>query len=131
VGEFPYQAHINIIPFAICFEQPEPNRKVVWDNHGIYKLENGIYVSPNPEIPSVLPADIPGEIPITPLVEVLDSDDTLTWPADTSRGLPTMSATMGTSPARLIPMTGPIHHTSFRQWRGSPKRCLSMPLGTG
>jgi hypothetical protein len=86
VGEFPYQAHINIIPFAICFEQPEPNRKVVWDNHGIYKLENGIYVSPNPEIPSVLPADIPGEIPITPLVEVLDSDDTLTWPADPRTG---------------------------------------------
>jgi hypothetical protein len=86
VGEFPYQAHINIIPFAICFEQPEPARKLVWDNHGIYTLEDGTYVSPNPDIPSLLPGDIPGGIPITPLVEVVGSDDTVTWPADPRTG---------------------------------------------
>ena len=69
VGEFPYQSHFNMIPFAICFEQPEPARKLLWDSLGIYILKDGKYVSPNPDIPDVLPGDIPPGIPITPLVD--------------------------------------------------------------
>lgn len=86
VGEFPYQSHVNIIPFSICFKQPEPQRALVWDNHGIYKLEGGVYVSPNPDIPTLVPGDIPAGIPITPLVEVEGRDGTLTWPADPRNG---------------------------------------------
>jgi hypothetical protein len=86
VGEFPYQSHVNIIPFSICFEQPEPERALLWDNHGIYKLENGVYLSPNPDIPTLKPGDIPSGVPITPLVEVVGRDGTLTWPADPRNG---------------------------------------------
>ena len=57
VGEFPYQAHFNIIPWAICFETPD--YEFLYDNSGIYILEDGVYVSPNPDIPSVLPSEIP------------------------------------------------------------------------
>jgi hypothetical protein len=69
VGDFPYQSHFNMIPFAICFEQPEPARALLWDSVGIYILDGGKYVSPNPDIPDVLPGDIPPGIPITPLVD--------------------------------------------------------------
>ena len=33
VGEFPYQAHFNIIPWAICFETPD--YEFLYDNSGI------------------------------------------------------------------------------------------------
>ena len=49
VGEFPYQAHFNIIPWAICFETPDYEH--LYDNSGIYILQDGVYVSPDPEIP--------------------------------------------------------------------------------
>ena len=69
VGDFPYQSHFNMIPFAICFEQPEPARKLLWDSVGIYIFDGDKYISPNPDIPPVLPGDIPPGVPITPLVD--------------------------------------------------------------
>lgn len=84
VGELPYQAHINLIPWSICFKTD--GYELLWDNSGIYRLEGGMYVSPNPEIPSLAPGDIPEGIPVTPLVEVLDRNNKLTWPADPRTG---------------------------------------------
>ena len=51
VGEFPYMAHINLIPWAICFQTPGQLEELFWDSHGIYRLESGVYVSPNPAHP--------------------------------------------------------------------------------
>jgi hypothetical protein len=84
VGELPYMAHINLIPWSICFETP--GRELLYDNSGVYILEDGVYVSPNEEIPSLLPGDIPEDIPVVPLVEVLDRNDKLTWPPDPRTG---------------------------------------------
>ena len=84
VGELPYMAHINLIPWSICFETP--GRELLYDNSGIYILENGVYVSPNEEIPSLLPGDIPEDIPVTQLAEVLDRNGKLTWPPDPRTG---------------------------------------------
>jgi hypothetical protein len=84
VGEFPYQAHMNIIPWAICFETPD--YEFLYDNSGIYILEDGVYVSPNPDIPSVLPSEIPEGVPVTPLVEVTDHTGKITLPRDPRTG---------------------------------------------
>ncbi|MBW1854036.1 MAG: hypothetical protein JRJ00_05050 [Deltaproteobacteria bacterium] len=84
VGEFPYQAHFNIIPWAICFETPDYEH--LYDNSGIYILQDGVYVSPNPEISSVLPSEIPEGVPVTPLVEVTDHTGKLTFPSDPRDG---------------------------------------------
>ena len=84
VGVFPYEAHMNLIPWAICFETPD--YELLYDNSGIYILEGGVYVSPNPAIPSVVPGDFPPGVPVTPLVEVRDRNDKLAWPADPRDG---------------------------------------------
>ncbi len=84
VGELPFQAHMNIIPWSICFETP--GHENLYDNSGIYILEDGVYVSPNPEIPSVLPGDIPEGVPIIPLVELTDHTGKLSLPRDPRDG---------------------------------------------
>ena len=84
IGEFPYQAHMNIIPWSICFETP--GHESLYDNSGIYILEDGVYVSPNPAIPSVLPGDIPPGVPITPLAELTDHTGKLSLPRDPRNG---------------------------------------------
>lgn len=80
VGEFPYQSHINMIPWAVTFLTEEWEE--YYDYHGIYKLENGMYVSPIADIPSVNPADIPAETPITPLKDVVMTAQPKPYPVD-------------------------------------------------
>ena len=62
-----YMAHMNLIPWGICFETP--GVEFLYDSIGVYILKNGRYVSPNPAIPSLLPSDIPSGVPIIPLVD--------------------------------------------------------------
>jgi len=68
VGEFPYQSHFNILPWALTFKTEGYEK--YYDSYGIYSLESGVYVGLNPNVPSVMPEDIPDEVPITPLGEV-------------------------------------------------------------
>ena len=44
VGEFPYQSHINMIPWAITYKTP--GNEAMYDYHGIYKKEGNKYISP-------------------------------------------------------------------------------------
>jgi hypothetical protein len=83
VGEFPYQSHMNFIPWSILFKTE--GSESFYDYYGVYKLENGQYVSPNPEIPTVNPTDIPEGIPVTPLKEVMESG-VLKYPVDPRDG---------------------------------------------
>jgi hypothetical protein len=83
VGEFPYQSHMNFIPWSILFKTD--GNENLFDYYGVYKLENGRYVSPNTDIPPVDPADIPEGIPITPLKDVTESG-VLKYPVDPRDG---------------------------------------------
>ena len=60
-------AHMNLVPWGICFETP--GVEFLYDSVGIYILQDGKYVSPNPAIPFVLPEEIPEGVPVTPLVD--------------------------------------------------------------
>ncbi|MCX5904935.1 MAG: hypothetical protein NTV89_16020 [Proteobacteria bacterium] len=84
VGEFPYQSHMNFIPWSILFKTA--GNEQFYDYYGVYKLENGTYVSPNPDIPPVNPADIPEGIPVTPLKDVTESG-VLKYPVDPRDGM--------------------------------------------
>jgi hypothetical protein len=69
VGVFPYQSHVNFIPWAILFYSPDTPD--LYDYYGVYKYENGVYVnaSQNPSY-NLLPNQIPAGKPITPLKNV-------------------------------------------------------------
>lgn len=71
LGEFPYQSHISMIPWAITFLTP--GYELYFDYHGIYTYNEtlDVYEHPNPAVPDVNAADIPAGTPITPLVQVL------------------------------------------------------------
>jgi len=84
VGEFPYLSHMNFIPWSILFKTA--GNENFYDSYGVYKLENGQYVSPNPDIPPVSPADIAEGIPITPLKDVTESG-VLKYPVDPRDGM--------------------------------------------
>jgi len=84
VGEVPYQSHMGMIPFAICFETE--GWETSYDNSGIYILEDGVYVSPNPEVPSVLPEEIPEDVPVIALVEYEDHTGKLVFLVDPRTG---------------------------------------------
>ena len=87
VGTFPYQSHVNFIPWAILFHvSTDPTWSPFFDYYGIYKLENGVYVnaSQNPAY-NVLPSEIPPGIPITPLKDATESG-VLKFPVDPRDG---------------------------------------------
>jgi hypothetical protein len=83
VGEFPYLSHQNFIPWSILFS--EPGGENFYDSYGVYTFENSQYISPNPDIPSVNPADIAEGTPITPLKDVTESG-VLKYPVDPRDG---------------------------------------------
>jgi len=87
VGEFPYEIHIGMLPWQICFE--EPGYELFYDRTGIYKwVEDGAYYeSIDPDASPVTPDMIPAEVPLTPAVEEIDpmSDD-LRFPPDPRTG---------------------------------------------
>jgi len=85
VGDFPYQSHINMIPWAITFKTD--GSEDLWDYHGIYKLENDVYVnsSGDPQY-DVLPGQIPPGIPITALKDITDHTGAHTYPLDSRDG---------------------------------------------
>jgi hypothetical protein len=82
VGEYPYQSHINMIPWAITYETE--GMEDFFDYHGIYiyNADNDSFRSPNPAITSVDNASIPDGVPITPMREVKDQYGTITYPLD-------------------------------------------------
>ncbi len=69
LGDFPYQSHISMIPWAITFLTP--GYEDFFDYHGIYTYNEtlDVYEHPNPDVPDVNAADIPAGTPITPLVK--------------------------------------------------------------
>ena len=85
VGEFPYEAHMGLVPWGLAFE--EPGFEIFFDSSGIYELVGGVYVSPNPDIPSLLPGEIPLGVPITPVVELISAmTGELDYPPDPRTG---------------------------------------------
>ena len=90
VGTFPYQSHINMIPWAITFQTE--GSELFYDYHGIYRLENGVYVnasnieSVQDATKNVLPDQIPPDIPVTALADVKDQSGNYTYPRDTRDG---------------------------------------------
>jgi hypothetical protein len=92
VGEFPYQSHINMIPWAITYLTPDFGSEW-YDYHGIYKKEGNKYISPAINLdPALKKPEYLIEIDdndsrldnatITPLREVKDQYGMLTYPLD-------------------------------------------------
>jgi len=71
VNDFPYSSHMNIMPFCLLYEVE--GYEYLYDNCGIYKLEDGIYKSVHPDGEDVMPEDIGEDIAIVPMVEVTNS----------------------------------------------------------
>ena len=89
IGEFPYESHINFIPFSILFEME--GRELLFDSYGVYEYDsvNNLYVSscPDADAPSLSPDQIPEDIPIVPMGEVVStSTGELSYPPDSRTG---------------------------------------------
>jgi hypothetical protein len=86
LGPFPFQSHMNIQPFHILHEVE--GREYAYDSSGIYRYDEGTdtYISIKPDHPSVPAADIPAEVPIVPLKDVLDNNDNPSYPLDPNTG---------------------------------------------
>jgi len=85
VGEFPYQSHLGFMPWGLTCEMPGGG--LIYDNSGIYKLVDGVYVPMNPELPSMMPDMIPPTVPIIPVVEARSAmTGLLSWPPDPRDG---------------------------------------------
>ena len=87
VGTFPYQSHVNFIPWAILFHvSNDPTWSPYFDYYGIYKLENGVYVNASQDpAKNLLPSQIPVGTPITPLKDATSSG-VLKFPVDPRDG---------------------------------------------
>ena len=86
-GEFPFESHINFIPFSILFEVE--GYEDLFDSYGVYHYDsvNNLYVSSCPDAPSLSPDQIPEEIPIVPMGEVVSSSTgELSYPPDARTG---------------------------------------------
>jgi hypothetical protein len=86
-GEFPYESHLNFIPFSILFETE--GRELLFDSYGVYEYDslNKLYVSSCPDAPSLSPDQIPQDIPIVPMGEVVSSSTgELSYPPDARTG---------------------------------------------
>ncbi len=68
VGSFPFQSHMNMQPFAVLHQVSGFEK--YYDGYGYYKLVDGVYVGAYPDIDSVLPEDIPAEVPVVALVDL-------------------------------------------------------------
>jgi hypothetical protein len=85
VGPMPSQVHIGILPVGITW--PYPGNYKSYDNSGLYKLVDGVYVSIHPDALSVLPGDIPAGVPIIPAVQIPDPmTGKLSYPPDPRTG---------------------------------------------
>jgi hypothetical protein len=85
VGEFPHEMHMGLVPWVLTASYPGTD--ALFDSYGIYKLENGIYVNVNPEVPSVRPDMIPAGVPITPVIQVISAmTGELSYPPDPRTG---------------------------------------------
>ena len=84
-GEFPYQSHINMIPWAITY-LTEGN-EAIFDSYGIYSYNEALnlYEHPNPAVADISAENIPPGIPITPLVESTRMNE-LEYPPDPRTG---------------------------------------------
>ncbi len=85
VGEFPHQLHMGLMPWL--FAASWPGSATVYDNSGIYRFENGVYISINPNLPSITPDMIPQDVPITPASEIRSGmTGELSYPPDPRTG---------------------------------------------
>ena len=86
VGPFPFQSHMNIQPFHILHEVE--GREYAYDSSGLYRYDEGTdtYISIKPDHPSVLATDVPVEVPIVPLKDVLDNNGNPSYPLDPNTG---------------------------------------------
>ena len=84
-SEFPHQLHMGLIPWL--FAASWPGGATTYDNSGIYKFENGVYICINPNVPSLTPDMIPQGVPITPAIEVKSGmTGELSYPPDPRTG---------------------------------------------
>ncbi len=84
LGQFPFQSHMNIQPFAVLHQVP--GFENVYDGYGIYKFVDGVFLSVHPDAPSVLPSDIPPGTPVIPLAALTDTSGNLSFPPDPNTG---------------------------------------------
>jgi len=85
VGEFPYQLHLGLVPYALHTETAGWERS--YDNSGIYKLVDGVYESVYPGHPSLTPDEVPAGAPIIPAKEVVNPmTGALYYPLDPRTG---------------------------------------------
>jgi hypothetical protein len=86
VGPFPFQSHMNIQPFHILHEVE--GREYAYDSSGLYRYNEGTdtYISIKPDHPSVLATDIPVDVPIVALKDVLDNNGNPSYPLDPNTG---------------------------------------------
>jgi hypothetical protein len=85
VGDFPYQTHIGILPWALTCSWP--GWQLAYDNSGIYQLSNGVYVPMDPNLPSLTPSIIPAGTPVIPAVEITNQmTGVLQYPPDPRTG---------------------------------------------
>jgi hypothetical protein len=85
VGEFPYQLHLGLVPWALHTETEGWERS--YDNSGIYKLIDGVYESVYPGHPSLPPEEVPAGAPIIPAKDVVNPmTGALYYPLDPRTG---------------------------------------------
>jgi hypothetical protein len=85
VGEFPYEAHMGLVPWGLANEVP--GFEIFFDSSGIYRLEGGVYMGIHPDMPSLTPGEIPVGAPITPVVELISAmTGELDYPPDPRTG---------------------------------------------
>jgi hypothetical protein len=86
VGDFPYQSHLGFLPWGLTCSWP--GSELIYDNSGIYKLEDGVYIPMDHSLPALTADMIPISVPIVPAVEVTDSmTGLLKWPRDPRDGV--------------------------------------------
>ena len=113
VSEFPHQLHMGLIPWLLAASWP--GGATAYDNSGIYKLENGVYISINPNIPSITPDMIPQGVPITPASEIKSGmTGELSYPPDPRTGEDLLSGwyKIGSSDAPMPNGAGDIYEGS-------------------
>ena len=85
MGEYPYQSHINMLPWAITYLTP--GYESTYDSYGIYIYDNSTdtFISPNPDIASVDISSLPDNVTKTPL-RLVTLNGVLSYPVDSRDG---------------------------------------------
>ncbi len=82
-GSFPFSSHMGMQPHAVLHQVAGFEK--YYDGFGYYKLVDGVYIGAHPSIPSVLPEDIPAEVPIVACIDLF-SRGVQKFPPDPNTG---------------------------------------------